>query len=158
MERKPNRLRGYDYSTPGAYFVTICVHDRFKNRNIFGEIRQGSMIGNRRADIVEACWRELPNHFPEITLDEFAVMPDHFHGIVHITPHVPHVGNRHACSLPTCSLPARQHAILPQAIGSFKSAVSKNIHNSNFPISNGRNHIMTTSSGMTIFSLKSANT
>ena len=83
-ERKQNRMKGYDYSTPGAYFVTVCAHDRFENRNIFGEIRHGDIIKNCWADIIESCWRELPNHYPHISLDEFVVMPDHIHGIVWI--------------------------------------------------------------------------
>ncbi len=83
-ERKPNRLKGYDYATPGAYFVTVCVHARFENRNIFGEIRHDDIIKNRWADIIELCWRELPTHYPHISLDEFIVMPDHIHGIVWI--------------------------------------------------------------------------
>jgi putative transposase len=83
-QRKPNRLQGYNYSTPGAYFVTICAHQRFEDRSIFGHIHKGVMEKNHRAEIVESCWCELPDHYPYVTLDEFVVMPDHIHGIIWI--------------------------------------------------------------------------
>jgi hypothetical protein len=47
QQRKANRLKGYDYSTPGSYFITVCAHDRFKNRNIFGGIHNREMMKNR---------------------------------------------------------------------------------------------------------------
>jgi REP element-mobilizing transposase RayT len=124
-ERKPIRLKGYDYSTPGAYFITVCAHNRFENRNIFGSIHNSEMMKNRWAAVVESCWCDLPNHYVHISLDEFIVMPDHFHGIVWIN-NIP-VGNGHARSL------RRQNETLPNVVGSFKSAVSRNIHQNDFP-------------------------
>lgn len=73
------RLKGYDYSRPGAYFVTICV----KNREcLFGEIRNGKMMLNDFGRIIDYHWQRIPSHFQNAQLDEFVVMPDHFHGIL----------------------------------------------------------------------------
>jgi len=69
--RRSVRLKGYDYSQIGAYFVTICTRDRallFNN----GSIR----------NIVEQCLLEIPDHFPVVKLDEWVVMPNHLHAIV----------------------------------------------------------------------------
>jgi putative transposase len=77
--RKRLRLKEYDYSQPGAYFVTICTKNR---ENIFGEIVCGEMRGNEMAVVVHSCWNELPNHYPNVELDEFVVMPNHVHGII----------------------------------------------------------------------------
>jgi hypothetical protein len=74
-QRKPNRLQGYDYSTPEAYFITVCAHDRFESRNIFGSVHDGEMIKNSWATLIESCWFDLPSHYANITLDEFIVMP-----------------------------------------------------------------------------------
>jgi len=93
MNRKANRYKDYNYSSPGYYFVTICTKDRL---SFFGKIEDGKMILNEYGEIVKACWLEIPDHFPNIRIDEFLVMPNHFHGIIIINDPV---GNRHACSL-----------------------------------------------------------
>jgi putative transposase len=78
--RKSTRLRGYDYSQPGAYFITVCIHDRKKYS--FGNVVDGAMAENDYGKIVRNCWNDLPSHYPQIRLDEFVVMPNHFHGII----------------------------------------------------------------------------
>ena len=84
--RKPTRLPGYDYATPGAYFITTCA-DGF--RCLFGRIEDGMWRPNRLGEIVEECWLQLRTHYPAIDLDEFAVMPNHFHGVVHLQDGAP---------------------------------------------------------------------
>jgi putative transposase len=75
------RLPEYDYTQPGAYFVTICV----KNRDcLFGEIVNGEMRLNEYGEIVTEKWRWLAQQYPYVKLDEFIVMPNHFHGILWI--------------------------------------------------------------------------
>ena len=69
--RKSIRLRGYDYSQNGAYFVTICT----KDRELYFEKYRGLQ------GIVRQQWEELPQGFPNLTLDEFIIMPNHVHGI-----------------------------------------------------------------------------
>jgi len=77
--RRSIRLKNYDYSKSGAYFITICT----KNRQcLFGEIVNGEMILNDGGKIVEKCWIDIPEHFPNAILDEFIIMPNHIHGII----------------------------------------------------------------------------
>jgi REP element-mobilizing transposase RayT len=77
--RRSIRLKGYDYSQAGAYFVTICTHNR---ECLFGKINDGTMFLNEMGEIAKQCWLEIPNHFPNVTLDEFVIMPNHIHGII----------------------------------------------------------------------------
>ena len=79
--RQSIRLRDYDYSQPGAYFITICTHQR---ESLFGYITDGMMNMNATGMLVDATWRDLPNRYPTIELGDHVVMPNHFHGIVHI--------------------------------------------------------------------------
>ncbi len=78
--RKNLRLKHYDYSTPGAYFITVCVQER---TSLFGEITDGAMRVNETGQAVLQTWQGLPGRFPAIELDEFVVMPNHVHGILH---------------------------------------------------------------------------
>jgi len=83
--RRSLRLKGYDYSRPGAYFVTICTHDRVC---LFGEVVEGEMVPNIFGRIVQEEWFRSAGIRQEIELrpDEFVVMPNHLHGIVWIIP------------------------------------------------------------------------
>ena len=76
-------MRDYDYSTPGTYFVTVCTQ---KRQRLFGEIIDGEMHLNEYGEIAEKCWEDLPNHYSNIELDVYMIMPDHFHGIISILP------------------------------------------------------------------------
>jgi len=75
------RLQNWDYSTPGYYFFTICTDDRI---NLFGEIINHQMSINDIGRIIWECWYDLPNHYSNLILDEFIVMPNHIHGIIRI--------------------------------------------------------------------------
>lgn len=77
--RRSVRLQGYDYTSAGAYFVTICAKDR---ACLFGEVVDGEMRLNDAGTIVLNAWAELPSHYPAVQIDEFVVMPNHVHGIV----------------------------------------------------------------------------
>ncbi len=79
--RRSIRLRGYNYTQPGAYFVTLVTQDRMP---LFGKIIDGRMQLSRFGNIVDMIWRRLPHHFRHIRLDEYVVMPNHFHGIIWI--------------------------------------------------------------------------
>jgi putative transposase len=118
--RKLPRLHSYDYSTPGAYFVTICVKNR---ESVFGEIQDRQICINHNGRIIDKCWLDLVNHFNNIELDSYVIMPNHFHGIVIIVGNHDVVGNGHARSLPK----------LPVVIGSFKAATAKMIHETGKP-------------------------
>ena len=77
--RRSIRLKEYDYSQVGAYFITIVTQDR---ACLFGEIMDGKMHLNDAGRMVEKGWLELNRKFPTIETDEYIVMPNHFHGIV----------------------------------------------------------------------------
>ena len=76
------RLPGYDYSRPGAYFITIVVHNR---QCLFGEIVNGEMTLNEFGEIVKTEWQKTGALRPNIDVDAFIVMPNHLHGILIIT-------------------------------------------------------------------------
>ncbi|MCJ7623773.1 MAG: transposase [Anaerolineaceae bacterium] len=79
QDRKATRLNGYDYSQPGAYFVTICV----KNRECaLGTIIDGFVHLSHEGKFVSDAWINLPRHYQHANLDEFVVMPNHVHGII----------------------------------------------------------------------------
>ena len=80
--RRSIRLKGYDYSQAGAYFVTIVTQDR---ACLFGEVVGGEMQLNDAGRIVLAEWDTLPGRFPTVELDAFIVMPNHVHGIIAIS-------------------------------------------------------------------------
>jgi putative transposase len=77
--RQSIRLRGYDYSQPGAYFITLCTQNRECN---LGEIMNGEMKFTVRGFIIDEFWSKIPDHFPNVELEEFVVMPNHVHGII----------------------------------------------------------------------------
>ena len=83
------RLQGYDYSQCGAYFITICTKYRV---HYFGKIVNKKMVLNKMGKIVNKYWYEIPDHFPSVVLDEFVVMPNHVHGIIHIVIETPKLG------------------------------------------------------------------
>ena len=73
--RRSIRLSGYDYSQPGAYFVTICTYNR-----------ELSLKAEQVKEIVRSAWDSLPARFPHVMLDEFVMMPNHIHGIIILAP------------------------------------------------------------------------
>jgi putative transposase len=77
--RRSIRLRGYDYSQAGAYFITICTHNR---ECLFGEIVDGEMRLRPFGRIVTEQWNDIPSRFPVVAPDAFTVMPNHIHGII----------------------------------------------------------------------------
>ena len=116
--RKSCRLKEYNYSSWGYYFVTICTKDRI---DCFGEIKDGLMILNQYGEIAKTKWVEIPQHFDCVQLDQFVVMSNHVHGIIIINSDINNVGNRHACSLQE----QRKYQRLPVIVGAYKAAVSK---------------------------------
>ena len=152
--RKSIRLRGYDYASPGAYFVTIVTQDR---ACLFGEISRGRMHLNAAGMAAQTVWAAIPVHFPRVRLDAFVVMPNHVHGIILIAgtdaatddadESVPDdadelVGATHASPRrsprrspqwsPPQSPPHHPHGpprrSIGAIIGSYKSAVSRHIN------------------------------
>ncbi len=93
-QRKSIRLKGYDYSTAGLYFITLCVHDR---ECCFGTIENGEMILNAIGKIANIYLNEIPKHYPHVEMGEFIVMPNHVHCILKLNDN-DNVGTRHGVS------------------------------------------------------------
>lgn len=146
--RRSIRLKGYDYSQAGLYFITICIHNR---ECLFGEIigriqnvgvenfkplPQPEMKLNDAGKIANECWLEIPKHFPNAVLHEHIVMPNHVHGIIELMgndvtnaiPHVVGVENFQSLQHDTTNQNKFQKMI-PRSIGSivkgFKIGVTK---------------------------------
>jgi REP-associated tyrosine transposase len=77
--RKRPRWAAYDYTQPGAYFVTAVTRDR---RPFLGKIWRGGVVLTERGRIVERWWLAAANRFPGVAIDALVVMPDHVHAIV----------------------------------------------------------------------------
>jgi len=119
--RRSIRLPGYDYTQPGAYFVTICTYQK---QCWFGDVVNGEMRCNQLGKIVDTFWQALPRRFPHIQLNDFVVMPNHLHGILIIT----NQGNHEQSSYTTEKFSQPVPGSIPTVIRSFKSAVSKRIN------------------------------
>jgi REP element-mobilizing transposase RayT len=79
--RRSIRLKGFDYSHPGYYFVTICTKDR---ECLLAEISDSKIYLNEIGKMSDRIWHEIPEHFPNAAVDQFIVMPNHLHGIIQI--------------------------------------------------------------------------
>jgi len=77
--RRSIRLKGYDYSMAGAYFVTTVAWHR---ELLFGEVINGEMMLSSYGEIVQKWWGEIPVHFPNVKTGAFVIMPNHIHGII----------------------------------------------------------------------------
>jgi putative transposase len=98
------RLKGYDYSSEGLYYITICVYDR---KCLFGKVENNEMIYNDCGKIANECWLQIPDHFRNVVLHEHIIMPNHVHGIIELKHAdakrnliADNVGTRHVVSLP----------------------------------------------------------
>jgi REP-associated tyrosine transposase len=80
-KRSSIRIKGYDYSQRGVYFVTLCVK---KKAHLLGCVEDGALILSEIGKIVEKYWLEIPEHFPGVRLDEYVIMPNHVHGLIEI--------------------------------------------------------------------------
>jgi len=80
-QRHSIRLKGYDYSRAGLYFITICIQNRL---HLLGHIENREMILNDAGRMVKNEWVKLPERFQNIVLHEYIVMPNHFHAILEI--------------------------------------------------------------------------
>ena len=122
--RQSIRLRNHDYSQAGAYFVTICVWQR---ECLFGEIIDGVMRLSETGRNVHAVWEDLPNHYNQIELDAFIVMPNHIHGVIIIVG----AGFKPAQGLQSAQLnhvSAEKRQALPDIIRGFKTFSSRRIN------------------------------
>lgn len=104
--RRSIRLKEYDYSKPGAYFITICTHN---HESVFGKIVDAEMELSIYGKIVSTYWRNLAKYHKHLELSAFVVMPNHIHGIVIIKSDCAKVS-------------------IPEIVRSFKTFSSKRIN------------------------------
>ena len=122
--RRSIRLKGYDYSLAGAYFVTVCTQDRLC---LFGNVNNEQMTLNQAGQMVYEQWLDLPKRFPESAIDEFTMMPNHLHGILIINDNettqsvgAPLVGAQNKVDK-TNKAGTRPAPTLGEIVGAFKS-------------------------------------
>lgn len=137
---KSTRLKDWDYSQEGFYYITICTQGR---EPYFGKIRSGGIILSDVGNIVRNSWEEIPKHYENISLDEYVIMPDHFHGIVIINGCYDHgknaqrrdvvynVSTEHEKNKFMSKISPKPHS-LSRIIREFKSAVSRQSNKNGF--------------------------
>jgi len=96
--RRSIRLKGYDYSRSGLYFITICTQNRLC---LFGEIKNGEMVLNDAGMMIKTVWHEIPVYYHKFNVREFVVMPNHIHRIIQIISNPKPVG---AAPVPALSM------------------------------------------------------
>jgi putative transposase len=115
------RLKGYDYNSPGLYFVTICCD---RKRCVLGKILNANVNLSKIGQAVRDCWIAIPLHFPNSRLHQFVVMPNHVHGIIEIL----RASSRLCEDLPPIDRPPPiQPGSLPAIVRSFKAAAAKRV-------------------------------
>lgn len=107
--RRSIRLKGYDYSQAGAYFITICS---FQRACILGQVEAGQMKLSEIGAAIQRVWENLPNHYTHLLVDAFVIMPNHIHGLLVLGANPSN---------------AKRHDI-PMIVGSFKSFSAREAH------------------------------
>ncbi len=120
-QRKSIRLKRYDYTQNGAYFITICTYHR---QCWFGQVLSGQMKYNTFGKIVCELWTSLPNRFSHLKLDAFMLMPNHLHGILIID----NISNNYEEHLYQEQFGKPRAGSISTVVRSFKSAVTKRIN------------------------------
>lgn len=134
--RQSIRLKSYDYSSNGAYFVTICVQDK---QELFGTIDEGVMHLNRHGQIAQQVWESLPTRFPGTDVDYFVIMPNHVHGIIVRTEEISNIHDKPDIKeqkytslmkgrLQTYAIAPQRWQLLGEIVRTFKAATSRLIH------------------------------
>lgn len=129
-KRRSIRLKDYDYSRAGAYFLTICSWNR---ECLFGDIADGEMRLNEFGKVVKRQWVQTGVVRTNVELDEFQIMPNHFHGIIILNDNVgatPRVAQESAIHriAPTKDIPGARSGSIGAIIGQFKSIATKRIN------------------------------
>jgi REP element-mobilizing transposase RayT len=114
-QRKNNRLKNYDYSQSGYYFITICTYNKY---NIFGRIMDGTMVLNKNGSIVKFHIDRLSSLYKDINIDKYIIMPNHLHMIIIIK------GRERISCVPQKEIESSK-MLLPKIIQSFKSSITK---------------------------------
>jgi len=130
--RRSIRLSGFDYAQAAVYFVTICTHE---NRCVLGRVVGDAIVLSASGEVAQACWCAIREHSPDVFLDEFALMPNHLHGLLALgvaspakrdTPY--RVDPLLPSSRTVTPTPALQPDSVSALMGSFKSAVTRQVN------------------------------
>lgn len=132
--RRSIRVKGYDYSSEGWYYVTLCAQNR---EFLFGDVEDGIMILNEFGKIVDKIWKKLPERYP-IEVDEYIIMPNHFHGVINIVGEekgrknkvgvIHESPQRKSPQRDLNDIKVRRKMILPKIVGYFKMNSAKKIN------------------------------
>jgi REP element-mobilizing transposase RayT len=121
-DRKSLRLKGWDYHTPGFYFVTICAKEM---ASFFGTVVKGRMVLNDAGRMVKQVWDEIPRFYEGVAIDEAVVMPNHFHGVVRLLEKGAPTGGWDRAPTGGCpyegAVPCGCPLSLPDVVHNFKS-------------------------------------
>jgi REP element-mobilizing transposase RayT len=127
-------LKDYDYTQAGGYFITVVT---WKREHLFGEVANGEMVLNAFGKIVDECWESIPDHFPNVELGAYAIMPNHVHGIILINDNHDRrgtLGSRGTIyRAPTASAPTTEKfgkpvpGSIPTIIRTFKAAATREL-------------------------------
>jgi len=123
-ERKQVRLRDYDYSQSGGYFITVCTYNR---EHLFGQVINYQMTLNEIGKIVKQWWLKLEDRFTSVKLENHVVMPNHIHGIIMVGEKENEVGAIHELPLRSGMMPRRQ-MLIPKVVGYFKMNSAKHVN------------------------------
>ena len=135
---KSARLKGYDYSLPRHYFVTICTKGK---KHYFGKVENWEMHLSEMGKIAKNFWLEIPGHFPQAIRDEFVIMPNHIHGVIFINQRPKYYVETLQCNVSTCLKNKNMSYISPKygsvatIIRSYKSITTRTVHEK-FPCAN----------------------
>ena len=113
--RKRTRLKGYDYSTPGEYFVTICTAQK---THLFGEIKNSEMHLSSIGKIVKGEILGIASHYENIRIDNYVIMPNHIHMII-VVEQTEGIN----------PFPTMKKYDIPNVVGKFKAGVTKIVGN-----------------------------
>ncbi len=118
--RKPNRLRGYDYTRPGTYFITICAYQR---QMLFGDVIDGKMVYNSIAEAIRCEILSLADHYENVFVDSWCIMPNHLHLLIRID--MQPEGTSFITPDDNAVRPAAQRPSLGNIVRGFKAGVSR---------------------------------
>ena len=121
--RKVIRLKEYDYSQAGGYFITTCTYNR---EYLFGQVVNYQMMLNKTGETVKQWWLKLEDKFINVKLDNYVVMPNHIHGII-VVIEKDKVGAIHELPLQS-GMMLRRQMLIPKTVGYFKMNSAKYIN------------------------------
>jgi len=128
--RKSLRLKNYDYAQDGLYFITINCYNRMR---IFGEIHfnkhekfKVEMQLSDAGKIANQYWLDIPNHFPNVVLHDYVIMPNHIHGIIELNNKLVGVENLQPCNLENLQ-PSKVENLQPSKVENLQPCNLENL-------------------------------